>query len=561
MPGLGSLKVEVIRVETIVLNHGLTRTQPAADNPFGLSWRGGWTQAAVELESVREALLNVDEPLMVVQKGEQVGVVRGGEIIPYQPGEAAVLAMLPALPPGQLGDEAFRQSYGLKYAYYGGAMANAIASTEMVIAMGKAGFLGSFGAAGLPPARLEASIQAIQAALPAGPYAFNLIHSPNETGLERRVVELYLRYGIRLIEASAFLDLSPNIVWYRAAGLALDTNGKILIQNRIIAKVSRHEVAAKFMKPAPPNLLAELVKEQKITQQQADLAQMVPMADDVTVEADSGGHTDNRPLVCLMPAMIALRDELQEKYQYEQPVRVGAAGGISTPSAVLAAFSMGAAYVVTGTVNQACVESGACEHTRNLLAKASLADVMMAPSADMFEMGVKVQVLKTGTMFAMRAQKLYELYMKYDAIEQIPAEEREKLERQVFKRSLDSVWEDTAKFFSERDPEQLAKANASPKRKMALVFRWYLGLSSRWSAAGEKGRELDYQVWCGPSIGPFNDWTRGSYLAEVEKREVVDVALHLMTGAAYQWRIQSMTSAGIQVSPRLAAYYPRQKLG
>jgi hypothetical protein len=50
----------------------------------------------------------------------------------------------------------------------------------MVIALGKAGFLGSFGAAGLPPARLEAAIQQIQAALPDGPYAFNLIHSPHE---------------------------------------------------------------------------------------------------------------------------------------------------------------------------------------------------------------------------------------------------------------------------------------------------------------------------------------------------------------------------------------------
>ncbi len=44
----------------------------------------------------------------------------------------------------------------------------------------------------------------------------------------------------------------------------------------------------------------------------------------------------------------------------------------------------------------------------------------MAPSADMFEMGVKVQVLKTGTMFAMRASKLYELYTKYDSIEADP---------------------------------------------------------------------------------------------------------------------------------------------
>ena len=97
----------------------------------------------------------------------------------------------------------------------------------------------------------------------------------------------------------------------------------------------------------------------KITREQADLARRVPMADDITVEGDSGGHTDNRPLVCLLPTMLALRDQMQEKYHYEVPVRIGAGGGISTPASVLGAFMMGAAYVVTGTVNQACVESGA----------------------------------------------------------------------------------------------------------------------------------------------------------------------------------------------------------
>ena len=520
----------------------------------GISWQGAWTQAALEEDALRAELLKLEEVLYVVRSGQQVGLVRGGQI--GAEGDADVLAVLPALPPERLGDPSFTACYGLKYAYYGGAMANAIASVDMVVALGKAGFMGSFGAAGLPPSRLEASIDAIQAALPNGPYACNLIHTPNEPTLEQRVVETYLRKGVRVIEASAFLDLSPNIVWYRAAGLAQDASGRILIGNRVIAKLSRREVAAKFLQPAPAAMLAELVQAGKITPQQAELAQRVPMADDITVEGDSGGHTDNRPLVCLVPAMIAQRDELQEKYHFEQPVRIGAAGGISTPGSALAAFAMGAAYVCTGTVNQACVESGACEHTRNLLAKASMADVMMAPSADMFEMGVKVQVLKTGTMFALRAQKLYELYVKCDSIEQIPADEREKLERQVFKRSLDEIWADTAKFFAERDPEQLAKANASPKRKMALVFRWYLGLSSRWSAAGEKGRELDYQVWCGPSIGPFNDWTRGTYLAAPANRHIVDVALHLMTGAAYQARVQALTNAGVRVPSRLAGYYP-----
>jgi PfaD family protein len=526
-----------------------------------MAWRGAWESVAVGDDDLRAHLACLDDHFYAVASGGSVGLTRVGEMGGLAgPNDARLLALLPAMPVEQLGDPSFNACHGTRYAYYGGAMANAISSVDMVVALGKAGFLGSFGSAGLPPARIEAAIAAIQAALPNGPYAFNVIHSPSEPALERRNVELYLQHGVHAIEASAFLDLSPYIVHYRAAGLSLDSAGRIVIANRIIAKISRREVAARFMQPAPAALLAQLVQEGKISEQQAALAQRVPVADDVTVEADSGGHTDNRPLVCLMPAMLALRDELQEKYVFDQPVRVGAAGGISTPSAVLAAFAMGAAYVVTGTVNQACVESGACEHTRTVLAKASMADVMMAPSADMFEMGVKVQVLKTGTMFAMRAQELYELYNRCDSIEQIPPDEREKLERQVFKRSLDSVWDDTVKFFSERDPDQITRANNNPKRKMALVFRWYLGLSSRWSASGEKGRELDYQVWCGPAIGPFNDWTRATYLAEPANRRVADVALHLLTGSAYLARVQALRSAGIQVPSHLAAYYPRSAM-
>ena len=465
-----------------------------------------------------------------------------------------------AISPEQFGDPGFRKTYGLRYAYMSGAMANAIASVELVIALGKAGMLGSFGSAGLPPARLEAAIQRLQADLPEGPYAFNLIHSPSEEAMERNAVALFLKYNVRIVEASAFLSLTPNVVHYRAAGLSQGPDGKVVILNRVIIKLSRKEVALKFMAPAPEKILTQLVAEGKITELQARLAQQVPVADDVTVEADSGGHTDNRPLVVLLPAMIALRDELQAVHHFETPVRVGAAGGISTPAAVLGAFAMGAAYVVTGTVNQACVEAGASAHTRKLLSQASMTDVTMAPSADMFEMGVRVQVLKNGTFFPMRAGKLYELYSKYDSVEQIPAEEREKLEKQVFQRDLESIWQDTVKFFQERDPEQITRAIANPKRKMALIFRWYLGLSSRWSNSGEIGREMDYQIWCGPAIGSFNDWTRGTYLADPDNRHVVDVALHLMTGAAHLWRAQQLRMQGIKVTPEEERYLPQKPI-
>ena len=33
-----------------------------------------------------------------------------------------------------------------------------------------------------------------------------------------------------------------------------------------------------------------------------------------------------------------------------------------------------------------------------------------------------------------------------------------------------------------------------------------------WANRGETDRKLDYQVWCGPAIGSFNDFIRGTYL-------------------------------------------------
>ena len=533
----------------------------ASEGAARQSWHGPVNAVQKGSPAVQQALSTLAKPVFVVGERGTAGVTNEGELKSSN-GQAGLemWAFAPAVRLEQLGDPGFNHTYGTRYAYMAGAMANGIASVELVVALGKAGMLGSFGAAGMVPPRLESAIQRVQEALPNGPYAFNLIHSPSEEAMERNAVDLYLKYKMRVVEASAFLDLTPSVVYYRAAGLSLSPEGKVQIQNRVIIKLSRKEVATKFMSPAPEKILSQLVVERKISEEQARLAQQVPVADDVTVEADSGGHTDNRPLIVLLPTMLSLRAELQQKYQIDTPVRVGAGGGISTPAAVLGAFMMGAAYVVTGSVNQACIEAGASAHTKNLLAQASMTDVTMAPSADMFEMGVKVQVLKNGTFFPMRAQKLYELYSHYDAVEALPVDEREKLEKQVFKRDMESIWQDTIKFFMERDPDQITRANSNPKRKMALIFRWYLGLSSRWSNAGEEGREMDYQIWCGPSIGSFNDWTRGTYLALPENRKAPDVGFQLMTGAAYLWRVQQLKLQGVQFAPGVEQYRPERPL-
>jgi hypothetical protein len=91
---------------------------------------------------------------------------------------------------------------------------------------------------------------------------------------------------------------------------------------------------------------------------------------------------------------------------------------------------------------------------------------------------------------------------------------------------------------------------------MALVFRWYLGMASRWAVTGEPDRVADYQIWTGPAMGSFNDWTTGSYLKTPGNRRVTDVAHHLMRGAAFHTRLANLRTAGVSIPPSAADYRP-----
>ncbi len=523
-----------------------------------LRWSGPQAPG-FEAADVYAALARLDQPCFILRGPSGLGpsglgAATGGQVGPY--GDHGVVASAAPLPPERLGSAAFQAAHGVRYAYMSGAMANGIASEELVIALARAGFLGSFGAAGLLPERIEKALDRFAAEIPGLPFAANLIHSPSEERLERSGVDLFLSRGVRCVEASAFMDLTPNIVRYRLAGLSRGRSGGIVAGNRVIAKISRPEVAERFMRPAPEAMVARLLAAGDITPEQAELARRVPVADDITVEADSGGHTDRRPLPALLPVILRQRDQIAREQGYPVRLRVGAAGGIGTPDTAAAAFFAGADYVVTGSINQACVEAGTSTAAKALLAQAGIADCDMAPAADMFEMGVELQVLRRGTLFPMRARQLYEVYRQYEGIDAIPAEARQRIEKQLFRRPLEEVWAETVEYFQRRDPGQIARAADNPKRKMALIFRWYLGMSSRWAKIGEADRVPDYQIWCGPAMGSFNAWVHGTYLAAAENRYVVDVARHIIRGAAFQYRVAALRAAGVALSAACASYQP-----
>jgi trans-AT polyketide synthase/acyltransferase/oxidoreductase domain-containing protein len=535
--------------------------EPAASTTGAGLWWSGPEPPAFAPAEVRAATERCRETAHVVREPRtgHVGVAFGGAVS-ASPADRAwpLLGSLPPLYPEWLGDRGFGEVHHVRFPYIAGEMANGIATPRLVVAMARAGGLGFFGAAGLAPAEVERGLQEIQAQLTRGEsWGSNLIHSLNEPELESAIVDLYLRAGVARVSASAFMGLTPAVVWYAARGLRADGHGVVTRAHHLFAKVSRPEVARHFMSPAPAALLDGLVASGRLTRDEASLARRIPLAEDVTAEADSGGHTDNRPLAALVPTLLRLRDEIASRNRFPRPVRVGAAGGLGTPSSVAAAFALGAAYVLTGTVNQAAVESGQSDEAKAMLAQAELADVMMAPAGDMFEAGVKVQVLRRGCLFGPRAALLYSLYQAYDGLEHLPADIRARLEKELFLRTLDAVWSETRAYFEKRDPEQLRRAERDTKQRMALVFRWYLGLSSRWAIAGDKTRRLDYQIWCGPAMGAFNAWVRGSPLESLAGRTVAQIALNLLEGAAAISRAQQLRTYGVPVPAEAFDYRPR----
>ncbi len=526
--------------------------------------RGYWNGEPADVQFGANALAALihqsDKPIFVVEVEGKIGATHAGTATlggDLEDAAHRIIAYVPPVAADQLGDATFREEMGVRFAYVSGAMANGIASERLVIAMARAGMMGFFGAAGLSPQRVEKAIQTIQGEIGDLPYGFNLIHSPDDAALESQVVDLYLKYGVHCVSAAAFLGLTLPLIRYRVAGISRDENGAVVTPNRVVAKVSRVEVAKRFLAPPPDDMLAKLVEGNHITEAQAQMAREIPVASDITAEADSGGHTDNRPALALLPTMLALRDTMQQQHGYRQSLRVGAAGGIATPSSVAAAFAMGASYVLTGTINQACVESGTCDLVRKMLADASQADVIMAPAADMFEMGVQVQVLKRGTMFAMRAKKLYEWYRAFASLDELPAANRQSLERDYLRCTIDESWRSTSAYFATRDPAQIQKAERDPKHKMALVFRSYLGQSSNWANSGDASRQADFQVWCGPSMGAFNEWVRGTELEKPENRNVVSVAKNLMNGATVLTRANMLRAQGVRVPAEAMQYKPR----
>ncbi|MGY4743246.1 ACP S-malonyltransferase [Streptomyces sp. ATMOS53] len=415
------------------------------------------------------------------------------------PDPAGPTSTRPTVEAGDLGARSFRERYGLSRAYLLGSLYGGISGPQMLRAAHKAGLLGFLGTGGLPLAEVETMLRDLG---PGGGFGVNLLYRHGAPDQEDALVDVLMRYGVDLVEASGFPLVTPALVRFRLKG------------GRILAKVSRTDVAAEFLAPPPPRMVARLLAEGRVSEEEAAAAASRPMADDLCVEAEGGWLSGNADLLALLPAVLRLRDA----HALPGPrVHVGCAGGVGTPEAAAAAFLLGAEFVLTGSVNQCTVEAATSAEVKELLVRAREYDVDSAPWGEMFELGVRARYLKRGLFFPARAARLHELWRRHASLDELDEATRGQI--------LD-------RFLGGETPAAATAADIDAKARLTAVLRGYFDRGFRLAVTGDSRSQVDYLVHCGPAMGAFNQVVAGTSLHPWQARTVEAVADTLMEGAA-----------------------------
>lgn len=430
-----------------------------------------------------------------------------------------------------LGSAAFREAYGVDYAYVVGGMHHAIASVDLVARLADARVLSFLGTAGLDATRIEESVLALRNRVgPAAPFGLNLTFSTSSARAEADVIDISLRTGVHALEISAYVQITDALVRYRLQGARVDDD-RACAPNRLLAKATRPDVARMFFEPPPPTIVERLLARGEITAAEAAAAPLLPMADDVCAVGDSGGYTDMAALLVLLPALRRLRDASALTLSGSAvPVRIGAGGGIGAPPAAAAAFLLGADFVLTGSVNACTVESGLSSRAKELLQNLDVHDTTYAPSADLFELGGRVRVMKKGVLSHARANKLYDVWRTHDSWESVSPALRTQIEERYLLATFDEAYA-LARAAAPADAPG-TEPDPDPRQRMALVFRWYCDNALRLAVDGTPGREVDYQVWCGPALGAANQWLREAGLGAWQDRHADEICRRLMDEAS-----------------------------
>lgn len=422
----------------------------------------------------------------------------------------------------------FNIEYGLKYPYLAGGMERGISSKEMVVKCGKDNILSFLGTKRMDIEKVKQSIIYIKERLSKGePFGVNITYDSFDTELAPKVIDLCLEYNVKNVEVSGYYDIPNYIIRYKLKNIKQEKN-KVICDNKVFLKVDRLSDIDRWIGTISEKVLNSLLEDNFITNEEKMLSKCISIIDALTIKCEVGGNQNRNDILNTLPMAIKIRDSQVKEHSYDNNIYVGASGNIGTPEAVAIAFILGADYVVTGSINQCSVEADCSDSIKDLLQQARIEDTIYVPDAEKFEIGGKVQVLKRGVMFPSRANKLYELYKYYDSYYQIDEKSRKHIEKNYFMKTFNEYYEECKKSLSSEKIDIIEK---DEKKKMALVFKTYLMEAALYGQKGIEEQRMNFEIYCSPALGAFNEYCKGGELDNWRKRSVTKIAEALMCDA------------------------------
>ena len=183
---------------------------------------------------------------------------------------------------------------------------------------------------------------------------------------------------------------------------------------------------------------------------------------------------------------------------------VGAAGGLGARKLRCRGLLHGGGFLPDWIDQSMHAEAGTSDAVKDMLQR-RFQDTAYAPAGDMFELGAKVQVMKTGCSFPARANKLYGLYLRHNSIDEIDEKTRDQIEKQYLGAP--------SMRFGKKQRRTIAKQAAKASRKLNAPR------SKKWLSSfdGTSFTPVDL-LW--PAPRPRN-WTI-KYIADLHSAHSID---------------------------------------